>query len=107
VAAAAPQRHHRYWLASFESNNALADLCNPTGDFVAHGERRLRVAPFLFGATSHRTQIRVTKSAASDFNQKLARAGRRFGHVLKLRWFLGLDQAICNHVFLSVKLSDI
>jgi hypothetical protein len=43
----------------------------------------------------------VAKSAATYLNQKLAGAGRWFGYVLKLRWLLGLDQAISDHGFIS------
>ena len=39
----------------------------------------------------------MAKPAATYLNQKLARAGRWFGDVLKLRWLLGLDQAIRDH----------
>src|ERR1700724_2832768 len=97
MAAAAPQRHHCHRLASLESNNALTDLCDPTGDFVAHCERRWRIAPFLLGSTPHRTQIGVTKSAATHLDKKLARAGRWFGHVLNFRGLLRREQTICDH----------
>src|SRR5271165_277796 len=100
MSATTPDGHNRYWLASLESDNASADLRHPPGNFVTQGERRGRVEKFGLG-TVHDADVGVTKPTAADLNEKLASTGRRFGHLLKLRWLLGFNQAIGDHRFIS------
>src|SRR5262244_63835 len=67
-------------------------------DTAPHGENRI---VGCLDTVGHQANIGVTKSAATDLDQKLTRARRWFCDVLKLRRFLWLDQAIRDHLFIS------
>src|SRR5580693_6483088 len=47
---------------------------------------------------AHDGNVGVTKSAATHLDQELSRARRRFGHVLKLRSLLRLEEPIGDHL---------
>src|ERR1700677_4901694 len=102
MSAAAPNGHNCHWFANLESNNALTNLCHPTGDLVAKRERRggVPLVELRLGF-AHYGYVRVTQATAAHLDKQLASAGRWFGHVLKLRRLLRLEQTISEHLFTS------
>jgi len=96
VAAAAPQRHNCYGLANLEPDYSLSDRFDPSGDLMPEGERRRGVKP-LCSRTLHQADVGVAQAASAHLDQELARTGLGFGHVLKCRRLLRLEQPVRNH----------